>query len=198
MSFSARPPELFGYICSRLDLASGDAKLMLRGADSLVARSQTRSWSRSWEATPRAAIDRTGRQPPRFRNASRLREPTPCCDRRIGFGVRDQKVTPRPRLPPRRALNLYWCGWVRNQPRGKESPVRGMALSVTSKREKYCHNGGMGPRPPSRRRLAKGSTMAIMAPSGGPLKTVGLQGKRPQVRVRALWGQQWTRLPFFS
>jgi hypothetical protein len=67
MSFSARPPELVGYICSRLDLASGDAKLMLRGADSLVARSQTGSWSRSWEATSRAAIDRTGRRRPRFR-----------------------------------------------------------------------------------------------------------------------------------
>ena len=33
-------------------------------------------------------------------------------------------------------------------------------------------------------------------PSGGPLKTVGLQGKRAAGSgVRALWGQQWTRLP---
>jgi hypothetical protein len=35
--------------------------------------------------------------------------------------------------------------------------------------------------------------MAIMAPSGGPFKTLGLQGKSCRVRgVRALWGQQWT------
>ena len=33
-------------------------------------------------------------------------------------------------------------------------------------------------------------------PSGGPLKTVGLQGERAAGSgVRALWGQQWTRLP---
>jgi hypothetical protein len=36
-----------------------------------------------------------------------------------------------------------------------------------------------------------------MAPSGGPLKTAGLHGKSRRVRgVRALWGQQWSRLPF--
>jgi hypothetical protein len=42
---------------------------------------------------------------------------------------------------------------------------------------------GHGLRPPSRRRLAWGSTMAIMAPSGGPLKTAGLQGES-----RRVWG----------
>ncbi len=41
--------------------------------------------------------------------------------------------------------------------------------------------------------LPWGSTMAIMAPSSGPLKTRGLQVKSPQgPGVRALWGQQWT------
>ena len=41
--------------------------------------------------------------------------------------------------------------------------------------------------------------MAIMAPSGGPLKMASLQGEKPQgPGVRALWGQQWTLLPFFS
>ena len=38
-----------------------------------------------------------------------------------------------------------------------------------------------------------------MAPSGGPLETAGLQEKSHKTPgVRALWGQQWTRLPFFS
>jgi len=41
----------------------------------------------------------------------------------------------------------------------------------------------------------QGSTMAIIAPSGAPSKTAGLQGKSRRVPgVRALWGQQWTRL----
>ena len=33
-----------------------------------------------------------------------------------------------------------------------------------------------------------GSTMAIMAPSGGPQKPAGLQGESRRIRVRALWG----------
>jgi hypothetical protein len=33
-----------------------------------------------------------------------------------------------------------------------------------------------------------GSTMAIVAPSGGPLKTASLQGKRPRVRGSAPFG----------
>src|SRR5438552_3797977 len=38
--------------------------------------------------------------------------------------------------------------------------------------------------------------MAIMAPSGGPLKTDGLQGKNPAgSMIHALWGPGWTRLP---
>jgi hypothetical protein len=41
-----------------------------------------------------------------------------------------------------------------------------------------------------------GSTMAIMVPSRGPPKTGDLQGKAAESGVRALWGQQWTRLPF--
>ena len=39
--------------------------------------------------------------------------------------------------------------------------------------------------------------MAIMAPSGGPLKTTVLQVKSPESGVRALWGQRWARLAFF-
>jgi len=46
------------------------------------------------------------------------------------------------------------------------------------------------------RAYEEGSTMAIVAPSGGPLKTAGLQPEKPRgPGVRALWGQQWTRLP---
>jgi hypothetical protein len=42
-----------------------------------------------------------------------------------------------------------------------------------------------------------GSTMAIIAPSCAPLKMPCLQGKsRQSPGVRALWGQQWTRLPY--
>jgi hypothetical protein len=41
------------------------------------------------------------------------------------------------------------------------------------------------------------STMAIMAPSGGPLKMDGLQGKsRRGLGVRALWRQRAAHLPF--
>jgi hypothetical protein len=40
---------------------------------------------------------------------------------------------------------------------------------------------------------------AIMAPPDGPLKTGVSQGKQPAGSgVRALWGPQWTRLPFFT
>jgi hypothetical protein len=54
----------------------------------------------------------------------------------------------------------------------------------------FAHHHGVG---------LPGSTMAIMAPSGGPLKTAGVQGKSRRVPgVRALWGQRWTRLPFFE
>jgi hypothetical protein len=42
-----------------------------------------------------------------------------------------------------------------------------------------------------------GSKKAIMTPSGDPLKTGDLQGKKPAVSgVRALSGQRWTRVPF--
>jgi hypothetical protein len=74
---------------------------------------------------------------------------------------------------------------------GKRRRVRGSVsfggsnglLCLSSRREKYCHKGGMalahhGVGLPS------GSTMAIMAPSGGPQKTSGLQGKSRGVRVR--------------
>jgi len=74
---------------------------------------------------------------------------------------------------------------------GKRRRVRGSVsfggsnglLCLSSRREKYCHKGGMalahhGVGLPS------GSTMAIMAPSGGPQKTSGLQGKCRRVRAR--------------
>jgi hypothetical protein len=54
-------------------------------------------------------------------------------------------------------------------------------------RDKYCHNGGMA--------FAQhhgvgftGSTMAIMAPAGGPLKMAGLQEKSRRVRGSAPFG----------
>jgi hypothetical protein len=41
--------------------------------------------------------------------------------------------------------------------------------------------------------------MAMMVPSGGPLKPPDLQEKHPLGSgVRALWGPGWTRLPFYS
>ena len=56
------------------------------------------------------------------------------------------------------------------------------ALVCLCRRDKYCHKRGHRLRPPARRRLAWGSKNAIMAPSGGPLKTSGLQGKSRRVR----------------
>ena len=54
-------------------------------------------------------------------------------------------------------------------------------------RDKYCHNGGMA--------FAHhhgvgftGSTMAIMAPAGGPLKMAGVQEKSRRVRGSAPFG----------
>jgi hypothetical protein len=57
---------------------------------------------------------------------------------------------------------------------------------------------GAWPSPTIRRRLAWGSTMAIMVPSGGSLKPADLQEKSPWVRGPRPWGQQWTRLPVRS
>jgi hypothetical protein len=58
---------------------------------------------------------------------------------------------------------------------------------ASSRRDKYCRNGGTAFAQPPRVGFT-GSTMAIMAPSGGPLKTVGLQGKRQRVRGSVPFG----------
>ncbi len=57
-----------------------------------------------------------------------------------------------------------------------------------------CQNGH-GLRPLITASACLGSTTAIMAPSGGPLKQPICRGKSRRVRGPALWGQQWTRLP---
>jgi hypothetical protein len=62
------------------------------------------------------------------------------------------------------------------------------ALVCLCRRDKYCHKRGHRLRPPARRRLAWGSKNAIMAPSGGPLKTAGLQGKSRRVRGSVPFG----------
>jgi hypothetical protein len=49
-----------------------------------------------------------------------------------------------------------------------------------SKREKYCHDGGM-PRPPSRPRLARGPTTAIMGPPAVPAKPLFCRGNSARV-----------------
>jgi len=56
-----------------------------------------------------------------------------------------------------------------------------------------CHNGGK-PFASSLTAASSGSKMAIMAPSGGPLKLPVCRGKAAGSAVQALWGQQWTRL----
>jgi len=63
-----------------------------------------------------------------------------------------------------------------------------------SRRRKYCHGGGMAFA--HHHGVAwQGSTMAIIAPSGGPSEMAGLQGKSRRVRGPRPLGQQWTRLP---
>jgi hypothetical protein len=59
---------------------------------------------------------------------------------------------------------------------------------ASSLREQVLPQRGHGLRPPPRRRLAWGSRMAIMAPSGGPLKTADLQGKSRRVRGSVPFG----------
>src|SRR5215218_7892484 len=49
-----------------------------------------------------------------------------------------------------------------------------------SKREKYCHDGGM-PRPPSRPRLARGPTTAIRGPPAVPAKPLFCRGNSARV-----------------
>jgi hypothetical protein len=61
-------------------------------------------------------------------------------------------------------------------------------------RNTYCHNGGMASHAIHGVGLP-GSIMTIMAPSGGSLKTAGLQGKSRKVGVPRPWGQRWPRLP---
>ena len=84
---------------------------------------------------------------------------------------------------------------------GKSGRVRGSAPLggrnglVCLQTAEVLPHGGHRLRPPPRRRLAWGSTMAIMVLSGGPPKTARLQGKSRRIReVRALWGPPWTRL----
>jgi hypothetical protein len=61
--------------------------------------------------------------------------------------------------------------------------------------KKYCRKGGMPSAHPSRRRLARGSKMAIMAPRAVPRKR-RLAGESPWVSViHVLWCPGWTRLP---
>ncbi len=54
---------------------------------------------------------------------------------------------------------------------------------------KYCHNGGTAfAHEHGHRLLALGSNMAIMAPSGAPLETAGLQGKYRRVQGSVPFG----------
>jgi len=71
-------------------------------------------------------------------------------------------------------------------------------------REKYCHNGGMAfadhrRRGGGRRRAFEvrrsGSTNCFTAPWWFPQKRLVYRQGRPVARGRALWGQQWPRLP---
>jgi hypothetical protein len=52
-------------------------------------------------------------------------------------------------------------------------------FTASSRADEYCHNGRMAlaHQHPA---AGSGSKKAIMAPSGGPLKVGGLQGKSPQ------------------
>jgi hypothetical protein len=78
---------------------------------------------------------------------------------------------------------------------GRWAPRSG-ALSLTpcrrirphGGREKYCHNGGMAFAHHHGGGLPGGPKMAIMAPSGGPLKTAVLQGKSRRVRGSVPFG----------
>ena len=65
---------------------------------------------------------------------------------------------------------------------------------------KYCPNGGMGF---ARDQLAASAAPGVREGDHGPfrrlLKTGGFAGETARVSgVRALWEQQWTRLPFFT
>jgi hypothetical protein len=66
---------------------------------------------------------------------------------------------------------------------------------LLSRREEYCHDGGMALAHPSRRRLAGGSKMAMMAPSRGPQKALFSRGKGLGSVIHVLWGPEWARLP---
>jgi hypothetical protein len=68
-------------------------------------------------------------------------------------------------------------------------------LVCFSRREKYCHNGGIAFAHHHGVGLPGGSTTAIMAPSGGPLKAAVCRGKAAESGVRAFWGPEWTCLP---
>ena len=68
---------------------------------------------------------------------------------------------------------LWGPGWTR--------------LPSLGRRQKYCHNGAWAS-PQSPASACLGSTTAMVAPSGGPLKTAGLQGRCCRVRESVPFG----------
>lgn len=70
-------------------------------------------------------------------------------------------------------------------------------MRSTPRRAQVPHNGSMGFVPNHRAASASGVREGDHGPSSRSLEMAGLQGKCRRAGVRALWGQQWTRLLFF-
>jgi hypothetical protein len=103
-------------------------------------------------------------------------------------GVGTLETCPRPLGLLNESLEKQNDGWT--EPEGGSRGSLGLVFSAYH--DEYCHNGGMAFAHHHGVGL-HGSTMAIMVPSGGPLKTGGLQGNAVD-GFRAFWGQRWTRL----
>ena len=74
----------------------------------------------------------------------------------------------------------------------------GDGLVCLSRREQVLPQRGQGPRPPAPQRLALGSNMAIMPPSGAPLETAGLQVKCRGVQRSVPFGAAMDSSAFYS